>query len=295
MNSKPTSELEWLYFHLWLKAGQSPPQFIFTLAEAVFYRQQNSQNTSITGDVNIPENWYFTSKDGYILKKNRLNVSTAEIQKAFTKRMEIHDQVAAIAYYSSKSEVVVEIDVQHMQPSDLKALLFNSSQSSSIQQSNDLPFAVQKFFTSKQIKNTVYRCTYSSTFLNPQAPPKIEKLQNGTSFFDLKVPIDERTGTFESNVENNLDQQDQSNVPQQLQDNIGRSIRQIRDHILINSKVDLTGGIFYFKLDRKDNLILFFVSNINVRAQNLSAHAACLGYSQAIKIYSRSKKQSESF
>jgi len=51
----------------------------------VFYRPSNG---TLKEEVNIPECWYFTSKDGYILKKNRFNVSTKEIHKAFTKKME---------------------------------------------------------------------------------------------------------------------------------------------------------------------------------------------------------------
>ena len=49
MNTKPQSELEWLYYNLWLKTGPAPPQFIFSLADTVFYRkaQQNAGGTLI--------------------------------------------------------------------------------------------------------------------------------------------------------------------------------------------------------------------------------------------------------
>ena len=60
-------------------------------------------------ELSVPECWYFTSKDGYILKKNRYNVSTKEIQKEFTRKVEVHDQVAAIAYYGEEesNEVII--------------------------------------------------------------------------------------------------------------------------------------------------------------------------------------------
>ena len=62
----------------------------------------------ISDDISVPECWYFTSKDGYILKKNRYNVSTKEIHKTFTKKMEPqHDQVAAIAYYEDKDHEII--------------------------------------------------------------------------------------------------------------------------------------------------------------------------------------------
>jgi hypothetical protein len=77
MNSKPQTELEWLFYHLWLKTGPSPPQFIFTLPDTVFYKYQLTSTGP--ADLSTPDSWYFTSKDGYILKKNRFNLSTKEI------------------------------------------------------------------------------------------------------------------------------------------------------------------------------------------------------------------------
>jgi len=59
---------------------------VFTVADTVFYRK-----SSVDDQVTVPDAWYFTSKDGYILKKNRLNVNAAEIHKAFSKRMELYD------------------------------------------------------------------------------------------------------------------------------------------------------------------------------------------------------------
>lgn len=74
----------------------------------------------------MPENWYFTSKDGFILKKNRLNVSTKEIQNAFTKKMEFHDQIAAVSYCVERNQVEksATMHIQHLTPSDFRALLF---------------------------------------------------------------------------------------------------------------------------------------------------------------------------
>jgi hypothetical protein len=126
MNTKPSSELEWLLYHLWIKTGPAPPQFIFTLADTVFYRisNQNNSNTLMPQDIAVPEFWYFTSKDGYILKKNRYNLQTKEIHKEFTRKIEVHDQVAAIAYYGEDNSH--EIIVQHLGLTDFKAVLYYS-------------------------------------------------------------------------------------------------------------------------------------------------------------------------
>jgi hypothetical protein len=57
------SEIEWLFYHLWTKTGSSAPKFMFSIPDTVFYWN------------NKPEAWFFTSKDGYILKKNKFNVN----------------------------------------------------------------------------------------------------------------------------------------------------------------------------------------------------------------------------
>ena len=126
MNTKPSSELEWLLYHLWIKTGPAPPQFIFTLADTVFYRMSSlsGSNPLMPQEIPVPECWYFTSKDGYILKKNRYNVSTKEIQKEFTRKIEVHDQVAAIAYYGDENQH--EVIVQHLPLTDFKAILYYS-------------------------------------------------------------------------------------------------------------------------------------------------------------------------
>ena len=57
------SEMEWLFYNLWTKVGQAPPKFSFSIPETVFYRHGR------------PESWYFTNKEGIILKKNKFNVN----------------------------------------------------------------------------------------------------------------------------------------------------------------------------------------------------------------------------
>ena len=42
------------------------------------------------------------------------------------------------------------------------------------------------------------------------------------------------------------------------------SIKQIEEHLKENSRVQLLGGIFYFKLDKSDTLVLLFATNIKV-------------------------------
>jgi hypothetical protein len=53
-------------------------------------------------------------------------VSSKEIQKAFTRKMEFHDQIAAVAYYlePDKVEMKASFHIQHLVPSDFRVLLF---------------------------------------------------------------------------------------------------------------------------------------------------------------------------
>ncbi len=73
------SEMEWLFYHLWLKLGSSPPKFSFSIAETVFYRH------------GIPDAWYFTNKEGFILKKNKFNVNLKIIHQQYTKKLQASD------------------------------------------------------------------------------------------------------------------------------------------------------------------------------------------------------------
>ena len=52
------TELEWLCYQLWSKNTARAPTFSFQLADTIIMRQ------------GVPQTWYFSSKEGYILKKN---------------------------------------------------------------------------------------------------------------------------------------------------------------------------------------------------------------------------------
>lgn len=68
------SEIEWLCYQLWSKNTARAPTFSFQLADTVIMRQGS------------PQTWYFSSKEGYILKKNYQNVRLSKISKGFIKR-----------------------------------------------------------------------------------------------------------------------------------------------------------------------------------------------------------------
>ena len=68
------TELEWLIYQLWTKNTSRSPVFSFKIADSVICRE------------GVPHTWYFSSKEGYILKKNSHNVRLQKIHKTFLKR-----------------------------------------------------------------------------------------------------------------------------------------------------------------------------------------------------------------
>ena len=80
MNKFVETEIEWLFYHLWTKNTPVPPSFNFKIADTVVLRN------------GVPSVWYFTSKDGYILKKDAKNVRIAKINKSFIKRCDVVGQ-----------------------------------------------------------------------------------------------------------------------------------------------------------------------------------------------------------
>ena len=53
-----------------------------------------------------------------------------------------------------------------------------------------------------------------------------------------------------------------------LIEDINNCLKQISDHLLENQKTQLLGGNFYFKIDKTDNLVLLFATNIKIDKVN---------------------------
>ena len=78
------SEIEWLFYYMWLK----PTQFRFKVAETVIVKPRSI------------DNWYFTSANGQVLKKNRSNVNFHNIDSKFACSLNPNfEHVAATAYH----------------------------------------------------------------------------------------------------------------------------------------------------------------------------------------------------
>lgn len=71
--------MEWLLYALWTKKTPVPTQFSFYLPDTVVLRDGKLHT------------WYFTSKEGSILKKNFQNVTVEKVSKAFKSESDAFD------------------------------------------------------------------------------------------------------------------------------------------------------------------------------------------------------------
>ena len=90
------TELEWLLYALWTKKTASPTKFSFQLPDTVVLRDGK------------PHNWYFSSREGLILKKNFFNITPDKISKAFKPELDSFDCEAQTYTYNS------DIDCCHL-------------------------------------------------------------------------------------------------------------------------------------------------------------------------------------
>ena len=78
------SEIEWLIVQLWQKSSA----FKFKIPDTVIMKN---------GEIS---NWFFTTAQGYVLKKNRINLTGINIQRRFLKRLNTNfEHVGGTAFH----------------------------------------------------------------------------------------------------------------------------------------------------------------------------------------------------
>ena len=88
-NANFGSELEWLIFYMWLK----PANFRFRIPDTVIMRRDKTQGL-------VLGNWYFSTAQGRILKKNRVNCTVPKISSQYCGKFNSNfEPVAATAYH----------------------------------------------------------------------------------------------------------------------------------------------------------------------------------------------------
>jgi len=88
-NANFGSELEWLIFYMWLR----PANFKFRIPDTVIMKRDRAQTLAIG-------NWYFSTAQGRILKKNRVNCTIPKIGSSYCSKFNSNfEPVAATAYH----------------------------------------------------------------------------------------------------------------------------------------------------------------------------------------------------
>ena len=87
----------------------------------------------------------------------------------------------------------------------------------------------------------------------------VEKQTNINNFYDTKIPLDEKVVTYEGATHLSKSENIVSN---NLIDQVNNAIREMEIHIQENTGTKLISGVFYFKIDKADNLVLLFATNI---------------------------------
>jgi len=84
-DSMISNEMEWLLYILWHKEPGKPViKYNFKIPDTVIYK------------IGRPYSWYFTSKEGVILKKTKTKLTHDSVYDAFTKKLT--SEVVATAY-----------------------------------------------------------------------------------------------------------------------------------------------------------------------------------------------------
>jgi hypothetical protein len=84
------TEIEWLFFYLWTK----PTLFRFKIPDTVFIKDGQICN------------WYFSSNQGNLLKKNKKNLNIFKMSNSFVRKLNTNfEHVSATAYHYDNCSV----------------------------------------------------------------------------------------------------------------------------------------------------------------------------------------------
>ena len=163
--------LEEVFHLLWHKTGttQSSEQLAIPDTVVLKYGQ--------------PVAWYFTSVDGTIKRKSKVNLTFARIQELFTARPS-RSGIAATYTYNDRQSGLIKCVIEHLDAPGLANLL--------AQPALRRPDGVlQRWVDPAGERNLTIRALWS---------PKItiaEKIVNTKNLFDRKLGVNERAATFE--------------------------------------------------------------------------------------------------
>ncbi|CAD8090679.1 unnamed protein product [Paramecium sonneborni] len=222
---------EWLFFHLWKKNPDTnsscPGVFV---ADTIIYRWAQ------------PYFWYFTAKDGQILRKTKERIFVEQIEEIFQKSGDI----SALYLQSQQNKIIFEyfekgefIQFLHQREKALNALL-------------------QKFVEPKSSRNSMIKVSWSPQFC------LLSRKTNNSDLKNNKIPIEDRLVTFEG--PEHLSTTDSIASPI-LSSDIEQICLNIVKHIqdVSGGNIQISRMVLFFKIDEKNRLWLLFSSGVKVR------------------------------
>ena len=106
-----SSEMEWLLHYLWHKeAGKPVIKYNFKIPDTVIYK------------IGRPYIWYFTSKEGYIMKKTKTKLTHECVYNTFIKKL--NSNVVATAYRISDTKTTSKVTLEYLHSEEFKDFVF---------------------------------------------------------------------------------------------------------------------------------------------------------------------------
>ena len=229
------NEIEWLYSTLW----QKPPslrqtKFPFKLPDTVIVRDGRVKH------------WFFTSKDGFLLKKNRENLEFIKVHERFIQNQSLGCPIAATTMrfdrFTKQGRRVV---LSHIPTISFRTFtLFESKQDVEI---------MQRFVPPGGDCNSMLRCLWT-----PQVT-YIERKTNYLPFTDLDPASPyQAVVTFEG--PEHLCEGEKV-ISTSVHHDVANAISGLVSH-LHQLGIELLSACFYFKQGAKDQLHLLYASSI---------------------------------
>ncbi|CAI2385909.1 unnamed protein product [Moneuplotes crassus] len=229
-----SSEMEWLLHYLWHKeVGKPVIKYNFKIPDTVIYK------------ICRPYAWYFTSKEGFILKKTKAKLTHEYVYDTFTKKLT--NDVVATAYRIGTAKLASTVTLEYLHKKEFNDFVYFNEDKLHLE-------ILQKFPVCKGKYNEVIRCDWTPTI------NIVEKRSNAILFNKTNCSPYEKVVTYEGPTEMS---KSESVVSKILLTDINVACKFIADQ-LSSHGASLKHANFYFKLDENDELVLIFANNFKV-------------------------------
>lgn len=240
--------VEAFYHMLWAKNFNGEPCPEVLVPDTIIYKYR------------IPAYWYFTGSDGRLRRKNKANIVNQKIFKDFTAGARSEKDVVALhicerpiggdaAKSTDEAPARMETVVRYFDKATLKDFLF-------VQEKLD-DGCLQKFVRPKGLFNSMIQAAWS-----PQMC-LIERRVNQTPLLSGRVPIDERTATYEGSEHLSRITPVRGTL---LADRVQHVCTEMVTHIAATSHHHqrITRSLLNFKTDVEDNVWFLWCGSVRV-------------------------------